>query len=142
MLAAARRRAERAGWTNVVLVQADAAELDVEDVLARTPGSRGIDAVVSTYALSVIPGWQQAWSLAEATAAPGARFAIVDLGLPTGRGALLAPLARLACAAGGSDPHRNPGAYVAARGSEVTHRRLLGGHVLVDVGRLARPTAG
>ncbi len=140
MLAQARRRAESERWSLVRLVHADAAELDPVALRALTPGGRGVDAVLATYALSIIPGWRQAWALAGRAARPGARGVVVDLGLPTGHAAPLAPLARLACLAGGSDPHRDPGGALLAGADARSHERFLGGHVRVDAGTLLAAT--
>ena len=49
------------------------------------------------------PGWEQAWAGALAAVRPGGRAAVVDLAVPTGPVRVLAPLARVACALGGSD---------------------------------------
>ncbi len=136
MLRTARRRVHRAGWDNVVLLQSDAAVLDPAAVRRLTGDGSGVDAVVATYALSVMSGWEQAWRQALACAAPGAHVVLVELGLPTGRAGVLSPLARLACAAGGADPARDPGRLVRTGTRDPVHRRLRGGHVLVDAGTL------
>lgn len=75
MLARARHRAEGNGWTNVRLVQADAAGYVFP---AR------VDAVLSTYALTQVPGREQAVAHAAAALAPGGRLAVLDLKLPAG----------------------------------------------------------
>ncbi len=138
MLARADRRAGRADWPRVSLMHLDAADLDPAQVLALTDG-RSVDAVLSTYALSIIERWRRAWSAAVEAARPGARAAVVDLGLPTGAASVLSPLARLACLAGGSDPHRDPGGRLLADATERDHQVFLGGHVRVDAGTLTRP---
>lgn len=135
MLGQAERRA-RHGWPLLTLWQLDAADLDPGKVRQLTRDDQGVDAVLATYALSVIPGWRRAWRRATEAARPGARAAVVDLGLPAGWAAPLTPLARLACALGGADPHRDPGP-VALRGATDRERgRFLGGHVVVDAGTL------
>ncbi len=136
MLAAARRRCRAAGWQNVELVCSDAAELDPEQVRGRTPGRAGVDAVLAVYALSVIGSWRPAWAAARAAAAPRARLVVVDLGLPAGAAGWLAPLARLACAAGGSDPGLDPGPQALTGTTLRTRAELLAGHVRVDAGTL------
>ena len=71
MLAQARRRTRAAGWDNVRLTEADATALD-----ARALGAAaGFDAVMSTYALSLMPDWPRAVALMTAravTASPAA----------------------------------------------------------------------
>ena len=136
MLGQARRRTARAGWSNVTLLQIDAAHLDPTLLRRLTPCGHGVNAVLATYSLSVIPRWRRAWRLATAAARPGARAAVVDLGLPTGLSAPLIPLARLACALGGSDPRRDPGRFAVRKTTDRQHQRLLGGHVVVDAGTL------
>ena len=136
MLGQARRRVARAGWSNVTLLHIDAAHLDPRRLRRLTPCGRGVDALLATYSLSIIPGWRRAWTSATAASRPGARAAVVDLGLPTGLTAPLTPLARLACALGGSDPDRDPGRFAVEQTTDRQHRRFLGGHVVVDAGTL------
>lgn len=141
MLGQAERRA-RHGWPHLTLWQLDAADLDPGQVRQLSPGEQGVDAVLATYALSVIPGWRRAWRRATEAARPGARAVVVDLSLPTGRAAPLTPLARLACALGGADPHRDPGPVALRGATDRERRRFLGGHVIVDAGTLAQPDDG
>jgi len=75
MLARARGRVEAKGWGNVRLVQADAAGF----VFPAT-----VDAVLSTYALTQVPGRGQAVAHAAAALASGGRLAVLDLKLPVG----------------------------------------------------------
>lgn len=125
MLAQAGRRACRHGWRNVELVHADMAEV------ARL-GT--MDAVIATYTLSVVPGWQRAWALAFAATRPGGRLAVVDMQLPVGMARVAAPLARLACAAGGADITAHPWTAVERDCADISARAMLGGHVQVRVG--------
>ncbi len=125
MLAQAARRARRNGWQNVELLQADMTEVDALGPL---------DAVIATYSLSVVPGWEQAWALAFAATRAGGRMAVVDMQLPVGRARLAAPLARLACAAGGASIHAHPWTAVERDCADVSAMSLRGGHVQVRVG--------
>ena len=129
MLAQARRRATRQGWSQVRTVEAD-----MLDGLVPAGEGVGFDAVIATYALSLVPGWERAWVRALGAVRPGGRIAVVDLALPTGRGAVLSPLARLACALGGSDPHAHPWTALERDCADVTAFSLWGGHVQVRVG--------
>jgi S-adenosylmethionine-diacylgycerolhomoserine-N-methlytransferase len=130
MLAQARRRASREGWSQVRTVQADMADGPVPTA----DGSTGFDAVVATYALSLVPEWERAWANALQAVRPGGRIAVVDLALPTGRGRLLTSLARAACALGGSDPQAHPWTAVERDCTDVTASSWWGGHVQVRVG--------
>ncbi len=125
MLAQARRRANRHGWRNVELRLADMTQVD---------GLGTVDAVIATYTLSVVPGWEQAWARAMAATRPGGWMAVVDMQLPVGLARVAAPLARLACAVGGSDIHAHPWTAVERDCTEVTAVSLRCGHVQVRVG--------
>lgn len=130
MLARAYARKQRHGWANVCLVQADAGTCD----LAGLRGADSADAALFTYALSVIDDGAAAWRSALAATRVGGRVAVVDLALPTGRWAVLAPLARLACFTGGVDLHRQSWRWVARDTRDVEQRILRAGHIQVAAG--------
>lgn len=73
MLARAEQRTARNGWTNVNLVQADAADFDFPS---------GIDAILSTYALTQVP--ESAAVIAHGAAAlrVGGRWVVLDVKVP------------------------------------------------------------
>jgi ubiquinone/menaquinone biosynthesis C-methylase UbiE len=73
MLAQAQERIEANGWRNVGLVQADAAAFEFPD---------GVDAIVSTYALTQVPGSEEVIANGAAALSSGARMAVLDLKLP------------------------------------------------------------
>lgn len=73
MLERARHRVEANGWGNVHLVQADAAGFDFPS---------GVDAVLSTYALTQVPGRAQAIAHAAAALRAGGHVAVLDLKIP------------------------------------------------------------
>lgn len=132
MLAMARRRIARSGWSNVEVLEGDAAQLD------RVVGTSEVfDAIVFTYALSVIVQWERAWDLGVAQLRRGGRVLVVDMALPTGWGRPLRPLARFACFTGGADPHREPWRRLMAEGTQVIHRTLRSGHIHVVAGTVA-----
>lgn len=71
MLAEAAKRAEERGWQNIEFVQGDAA--NVAELVA-TP----VDAVVSAFCLSLVPGWQQAIAGIAGLLSEGGRFVVLD----------------------------------------------------------------
>jgi ubiquinone/menaquinone biosynthesis C-methylase UbiE len=73
MLAQAQQRTEDNGWSNVSLVQADAAAYDF-------PAE--VDAILSTYALTQVPGCGEVIAHGAAALVPGGRVAVLDLKLP------------------------------------------------------------
>jgi demethylmenaquinone methyltransferase/2-methoxy-6-polyprenyl-1,4-benzoquinol methylase len=73
MLDQARQRTETNGWSNVGLVQADAAEFDFPD---------GVDAILSTYALTQVPECGEVIARGAAALSGGGRWAVLDLKIP------------------------------------------------------------
>jgi demethylmenaquinone methyltransferase/2-methoxy-6-polyprenyl-1,4-benzoquinol methylase len=73
MLAHAQDRLEANGWTNVSLVQADAAEFDFPTE---------IDGILSTYALSQVPECAEVIAHGAAALSGGRHWVVLDLKLP------------------------------------------------------------
>jgi ubiquinone/menaquinone biosynthesis C-methylase UbiE len=73
MLAQARDRVKAHGWNNVSLVQSDAAEYAFPS---------GVDAIISTYAMSQMPKCAQVIANGAAALSVGGRWAVLDLKLP------------------------------------------------------------
>jgi demethylmenaquinone methyltransferase/2-methoxy-6-polyprenyl-1,4-benzoquinol methylase len=73
MLAQARQRIESNGWSNVRLVQADAAGFEFP---------AAVDAIVSTYALSQVPECGEVIAHGAAALSPGGRWVVLDLKIP------------------------------------------------------------
>ncbi len=125
MLARAEHRAARHGWGNLELVEAD---------MTTVEGLGVVDAVIATYALSLVPDWETAWARALIGTRPGGSMAVVDMQLPVGLARVAAPLARLACAAGGADIDAHPWTALERDCVDVTAVGLRGGHIQVRVG--------
>ena len=73
MLEQARRRVAAKGWNNVELVQARAADHDFP---------AGVDAVFSTFALSLEPRFDEVIAKAATALVAGGRFVLLDLRMP------------------------------------------------------------
>lgn len=136
MLARAATRVTAHGWRHVHLLLADATTVAPQALTAAL--GRPFDAVLTTYALSLMPGWRDAWTTALAACRDGAVLAVVDMARPTGAARLLGPLALAATAIGGSDVDAHPWSALDAACDDVERASLRGGHVRVHVGTLAR----
>jgi ubiquinone/menaquinone biosynthesis C-methylase UbiE len=73
MLAQAQRRIEINGWSNISLVQADAAEFDFPTE---------VDAILSTYALTQVPECADVVAHGAAALSGGGRWVVLDLKVP------------------------------------------------------------
>ncbi len=71
MLEEAAKKAEKHDWQNVTLIQGDAAK--VEELVA-TP----VNAALSAFCLSLVPGWQQAIAGTADLLQAGGRFVVLD----------------------------------------------------------------
>ena len=76
MLARARDRIQANGWSNISLVQADAADFDFP---------AAADAILSTYALTQVPGRAEVIAHGAAALSGGGRWVVLDLKVPTTR---------------------------------------------------------
>ncbi len=83
MLGRARTRAARHGWTNVKLIQTDAANYEFP---------ADIDGVLATYTLVTIPEYDLVIEKACRALKDGKRCAVLDQKLPCGRASRLVPL--------------------------------------------------
>ena len=73
MLDQARSRVRREGWSNVTLVESDA---------ARYAFPKRINAILSTYALTLVPSYDDVIRRGAEALAPGGRFVVVDIKAP------------------------------------------------------------
>lgn len=133
MLAAARRRVGRSGWSNVVLLQGDVADLD--GLLGRA-GVRAaeVDAVLATFVLSVVAADAPVWDALDRLA-EGRRLtvAVADIGPADSAPPPLRLVYRLFAALGGARPERRPWLRLAARGTTMAREQHLDGHVELAV---------
>ncbi len=142
MLDQARRRAIKAGWDNVILIQADAVLLDPAELRATIQGQGGSgtsDAALATYALSLMPEWRKAWANLTELLRDDARVAVVDMQEPLGWARLLTPLARAACALGGADIAARPWQAVEEDCTGVIRDSARAGHLQIRAGTLRGP---
>lgn len=130
MLDQARRRSEARGWSNVTLVEADATRLDRAAVPA------DVDAVMATYAISLMPNWPVVVDTMIELAGPRGSVAIVDMQEPTGTARVWTPLARMACRMGGSDISAHPWTALEESVSDISSAAARGGHIQVRVARI------
>ncbi|MGD2096991.1 MAG: class I SAM-dependent methyltransferase [Desulfobacterales bacterium] len=73
MLSAAGKRIERHNWSNIELVQSDAAAYDFSD---RTDG------IISTFAITLIPEYDKIIKKGAAALSPGKRLVVLDFKMP------------------------------------------------------------
>jgi demethylmenaquinone methyltransferase/2-methoxy-6-polyprenyl-1,4-benzoquinol methylase len=83
MLARARKRAARHGWSNVELVHSDAATYEFP---------APVDAVLSTYTLAILPEYDHVIERAYGALKDGGHCVVLDQKLPSGRASRLVPL--------------------------------------------------
>ena len=83
MLAQAQKRVEESGWSNVKLVQSDAAVFQFP---------RGVDGILSTYAITLVPEFDRVIRNGCQALKPGKRWAITDFKMPSGSLSFLSPL--------------------------------------------------
>ena len=136
MLAKARERIRRRGWTNVELVEAD---------VTRLPSGvgAGFDAGVCTLGMSIIPDYTAAYEALLASVRPGGRVVIGDMQIASGWRARLNPLTvLLAQRYGGSvEGHRNAVLLRERMARELEHvrtRELFFDSYFTCVGSIAR----
>ncbi len=83
MLAQAAKRVARRGWSNVELVRRDAAEFEFPV---------HVDGILSTFALTFVPEFDEVIRKGASCLTPGGRWVIADFRMPAGNTARLIPL--------------------------------------------------
>lgn len=83
MLSGARERIRQKGWSNVGLVQSDAAFFEFP---------REVNGVISTFAITYVPEYENVIRAGSDALLPGGRFVILDFKMPPNWLARLAPL--------------------------------------------------
>ncbi len=117
MLAEARKLIARNGWSNVELLQQDAAQLQVD---------RDLDGVLFSLSYSVLPEPRPALARAWERLRSSGRVVVMDLGLTEGGPhRLLDPIARLLDKLAPGDAYSNPWDDLAAYGPVETERFLF-----------------
>jgi ubiquinone/menaquinone biosynthesis C-methylase UbiE len=118
MLVEARRLVERRGWSNVQLVQQDAAQLQVD---------RDLDGVLFSLSYSALPEPRLALARAWERLRPSSRVVVMDMGLTQGGlHRLLAPIGRLLVKLAPGDAYSDPWSDLATYGPVETERFLAG----------------
>jgi ubiquinone/menaquinone biosynthesis C-methylase UbiE len=118
MLAEARRLIEREGWSNVVLLQQDATQLDVD---------RDVDGALFSLSYSAMPEPRPALARAWERLRPYSRVVILDAGLTQGGlWRFVAPIARLLVKYAPGDAYSDPWSDLATYGPVETTRFLFG----------------
>lgn len=77
MLARGQRRADRNGWGNVRLIQADARTISA-DMLQEHAGVDRVDKLLCTLGLSAVPDWETVFERSWELVRPGGRYVIMD----------------------------------------------------------------
>lgn len=118
MLAEARRLVGNHGWTNVEILEQDAAELELD---------RDVDAVLFSLSYSAMPNPAAALARGWERLRPGRRVVVMDVGLTRSRlGPLLGPIARLLVKIGPGNAYTRPWEELARYGRVTTEHFMLG----------------
>jgi ubiquinone/menaquinone biosynthesis C-methylase UbiE len=118
MLAEARKLVERHSWSNVHLLQQDAAQLEFDG---------DVDGVLFSLSYSALPEPRPALARAWERLRPSSRVVVLDMGLTQGGPyRLLAPIARLLVKYAPGDAYSDPWSDLAQYGPVETKRFLLG----------------
>jgi len=128
MLARAQERVRQNGWSNVELVQSDAATF---------PFPQKVDGIISTFALTHVAEHEKVIRAGSEALRPGGRFVILDFKLPSNWISRLAPLLVLTVRPFGVTidlAARHPWEALKKYSADVTVRQLYGGIAYIAVG--------
>jgi demethylmenaquinone methyltransferase/2-methoxy-6-polyprenyl-1,4-benzoquinol methylase len=128
MLAQARRRVERSGWSNVELVESPAASYGFP---------QGVDGILSTFALTLEPDYDRVVEKGAKALKPGRRWVVADIKLPTNWLRYLTPLLILLVRPFGATREvakRRPWESIERHLKLVAFRELFFGMVYIAVG--------
>ncbi len=125
MLVRARQRVKQAGWSNVELVESDAAEIQWPD---------RFDAILYSYSLSMIPDWSRSLRSASDHLVNGGRLVVLDFGTFHGWGPLGA-LARGWLKWNHVETRRSYGVEMQNLLDDVRLQERLGGYYFIAVGK-------
>lgn len=121
MLARARKRVSRRGWSNVELARGDAMAMDLE---------RKYDRILFAYSLTMIPDWRTALLRAREHLADGGRLVVLDFGIFQSwgpMGALVRGWLRL----NHVDVHRSWAEFLRSQFRRIEVESWLGGYNLI-----------
>jgi ubiquinone/menaquinone biosynthesis C-methylase UbiE len=128
MLAQARKRIKRHAWSNVELVETDAAAYVFPS---------GVNAIISSFAITLVPAYEEVVRNGAAVLAPGGRWVILDFKWPEGWPAWLVRFAVLAIKPFGATldlADRHPWEAVKKYLGETSFRELYGGIAYIAAG--------
>jgi len=131
MLDVAHKRVQSAGWNNVELVQADMVEYEFPT---------GIAGVLSTFAISLVPHFDQVIHRGAAALQQGGRMAILDIKTPPHWPLWLAKLTAWVNRPFGvtlEATNRRPWESLRKHLQEVCYREYFGGYLYLSVGQTA-----
>lgn len=128
MLAGAKERVRRNGWSNVELVQSDAAEFSFP---------HNLKGIISTFALTLVPEYERVIRASSEALAPGGRLVILDFKMPENWRSHLAPMLVLATHPFGVTldlAARHPWEAVQKYFANVSLKELYGGFAYIVAG--------
>jgi demethylmenaquinone methyltransferase/2-methoxy-6-polyprenyl-1,4-benzoquinol methylase len=131
MLSRARERVRQNGWSNVEVVQSDAATFKFP---------QGVDGIISTFALTHVAGYDKVIRAGSEALKPSERFVILDFKMPSNWISRLAPLLVLTVRPFGVTmdlAERHPWEALKKYFADVAVHQLYGGFAYIAVGTSA-----